>query len=226
MGTTVYTLDVEGYAPEIVALTRPLLARWVDKIGATLHVIADRRFPDWPPVYEKLQIHDLARRRGDDWSIFIDADALVHPDFFDPTNHIPRDTVAHNGCDMAGMRWRYDEYFKRDGRNIGSCNWFAVASSWCRDLWRPLDDLTFAEAVERIYPVQVELNSIITRDHLIDDYTLSRNIARFGLKFKTVLQIIKETGFSDDTGFLWHQYMLTPAQKVEEMHKILDAWKV
>ena len=37
------------------------------------------------------------------------------------------------------------------------------------DLWRPLDDLTLAEALDNIFPIQAELNSVITREHLIDD---------------------------------------------------------
>ena len=222
--TTVYTLDVDGYAPDITALTRPLLQRWVEKIGASLHVISTRRWPELPPVYEKLQIPDLARERGDDRIVYIDADALVHPDFFDPTDHVPMGTVAHNGADMAGNRWRYDEFFRRDGRNIGSCNWFTVGSRWTLDLWRPLDDLTFHQACDRIFPIQSELNSVITREHLIDDYILSRNIARFGLKFTTVNQVLRDLG---DTGnYLWHQYQIPRSEKVAEMGKILKLWKV
>lgn len=221
---TVYTLNVDGYAPEITALTYPLLRRYAEKIDADFHVITERNWPAMPPVYEKLQIHTLARERGDEWAIFIDSDALVHPDFFDVTEHLPRDTVCHNGLDMAGCRWRYDDFFRRDGRHIGSCNWFTVASSWCRDLWAPLTDLTLAEALERIFPTQHELATVITREHLIDDYVLSRNIARYGLKCKTVIQIQRDLG---DTGnYLWHQYTLSTAEKVAQMRDVLRTWEV
>ena len=84
-------------------------------------------------TYEKFQIFDRAERNGDDWSIYLDADTLVHPDTPDWTQHIPFDTVAHNGSDFAGLRWRSNEYFEMDGRNIGSCNWNTMASSLCRD---------------------------------------------------------------------------------------------
>ena len=69
---------------------------------------------------------------------------------FDVTDYLHKNTICHNGRDMAGIRWKYDQYFRRDGRHVGSCNWFTVASDWCLDLWRPLDDLTLEEALANI----------------------------------------------------------------------------
>ena len=183
MRKTVYTLNVDDYCPEITALTYPLLKRYANKVGAEFYIISERLHPRYAPVYEKLQIYDLQLARGDDWSIFIDSDALVHPDMFDVTEFVGKDTVVHNGSDMANNRWRYDRFFRRDHRHIGSCNWFAIASDWCRELWAPPTDITYEEALENIFPIQHELNTIITRDHLIDDYLLSRNIAKYGLHF-------------------------------------------
>ena len=173
-------------------------------------VIKDWKFPDFPAVYEKLQIYSLAKERGDDWAIFIDADALIHPDMMDVTNHLPKDTVMHNGKDIASNRWSYDEYFRRDGRHISSCNWFTVASSWCLDLWHPLEDLTLAQALANIHPTVDEERTGITPGHLIDDYTLSRNIARYGLKFTTFQEISEKLGAS---GGFWHIYMKSNEDK-------------
>lgn len=222
---TIFTLRVDNYAPEICEITYPLLKHYAKKIGADFYTIKDRKFPDWPPVYEKLQIYELAKEMENDWNIYIDSDTLVHPDFFDVTEHLTKDTVCHNGRDMAGNRWTYDRFFRRDGRNIGSCNWFTVASDWCIELWRPIDDLTRDQIIERIHPVVDELKSIITAEHLIDDYTLSRNISKYGLKFTTIRDIEKRL-FDGAPGFLWHQYTIPIEQKVIEMHKILKGWKV
>lgn len=221
----IFTLNVDGYSREITDLTYPLLKFYAKKIGADFYVISERRFPNWPVTYEKLQIFELGKIAQNDWNIFLDSDTLVHPETIDFTNYIPMDTVAHNGYDFANIRWRYDEYFRRDGRNIGSCNWAAFASSWCLDLWRPLDDLTFEEALENIYPTRNELNTVVTREHLIDDYTLSRNIARFGLKFKT-LRDIEEKLDLKDAFFFYHQYTLTLREKVEDMKKVIESWKI
>jgi hypothetical protein len=220
----VYTLNIGNYAPEICALTYPLIDHWAKKIGAHFHVIKERKFPLWPIVYEKLQIHELARRHQVDWAIYLDSDALVHPDFFDPTDHLSKDTVCHNGSDMANIRWKYDQYFRRDGRHIGSCNWCTMASDWCLDLWRPLDDLTPAEAEQRISPTMGErLSGLIPASHLIDDYTLSRNIARFGLKFTTLIRMCESVGMPHGNFFLWHKYTIPNHQKIQEMLQILTA---
>lgn len=221
-----YTLNIDNYAPEITGLTYPLIERYARKIGATWVQITERKFPEWPVTYEKLQIHELGQENGAEWHLYIDSDALVHPETPDWTCFLPRDTVAHNGSDFAGVRWRYDEYFLRDGRNIGSCNWLTMASSWCLDLWRPLE-MTPAEAIDAIHPTAEELRTVITREHLIDDYALSRNIARFGLKFQALMALEKRLGFGDDTGFYWHAYVITPEEKVRQMKAVLEEkWKL
>ena len=221
---TVYTLNLGPYAPEITALTYPLLTAWASRIGAELVIIDERRFPAWPVCYEKLQIYERAQARRDDWSIFIDSDALVHPDTPDFTQLFPRDTVAHNDVDMAAVRWDYDRFFLRDGRHIGSGNWLAIASSWCLDLWRPLDDLTLEDALARIHPAAFERRAGITPAHLLDDFVLSRNIAKYGLKFTTVKQVQDQTRCTGE--FFHHDYLLTEADKVAALHKTLVSWKL
>lgn len=221
MTKTVYTLIVDSYAPSVTALTLPHMRRYAEKIGARFHVITDRKFPDFPPVYEKLQIHELGR--GNDWNIFFDADVLVHPDLFDVTEHLPKDTVMHWRNDLAGNRWTYDRFFRRDGRHIGSGNWFTVASDWCLDLWKPLDDLTLAEAARNIHPTIRERNFGIQPGHLIDDYTLSRNIAKFGLKFRHFEDLLKDVGHAGETYF-FHNYLLTEEEKVKGIEEHIAAW--
>ncbi len=222
---TIFTVCVDNYAPEITALTYPLIKHHADKIGADFHTIKERRFSGWPPVYEKLQIYELAQQMGNDWNIYIDSDALIHPDLMDITNHLAKDTVCHHGNDMAGNRWRYDRFFHRDGRHIGSCNWFTIASDWCVELWKPLDDLTFEEAIKNIFPIVNELNTIVTAHHLIDDYTLSRNIAKYGLKFTSAIQIMRNLGF-EKPGFFWHEYTIPIDEKVVKMKKVLKDWQI
>lgn len=220
---TLYTLRVDNYAPEICELTHPLLKRYAAKIGAEFFVIDKRKSPKLPPVYEKLQIYDIARERKDDWILFFDSDAVVHPDMPDVTEVLSMDTVLHNGIDFAACRYEYDDYFRRDGRHISSCNWFAVASKWCLDLWKPLDDLTFDEAVSRIKPTVLENAVGITREHLIDDFILSRNIAKYGLKVKTFRELLAPLGLHDSM-FLWHQYTMPVSEKLVLIKKVLSTW--
>jgi hypothetical protein len=64
MKKTLFTLNVDSYAPAITELTYPLLKGYADKIGAGFHVIDERKSPGLPPVYEKAQIYDLCRQMG------------------------------------------------------------------------------------------------------------------------------------------------------------------
>lgn len=228
----IWTLNINDYAPEIRVLTRPLLEAYAYKIDAEIRDITSSMFPEWPTTYQKLAIYHLARKTNADWHLYIDSDVLIHPDMYDITEHLSVDTVAHNGRDMANTRWRYDDYFRRDGRNIGSCNWLAVAHRTCLDLWHPIEDLTPEQAMANIFPIVNELNyrdadgaPRCRAEHLIDDYALSRNIARFGLKFTTVVEMNQRLGFGS-SGYFAHNYSLSSQQKETELRRVLTEWKI
>ena len=198
---------------------------YAKRIGAEFFLITERKYPEWPILFERLQIYELAERRDDDWSIHIDSDTLVHPECIDFTEHLPRDMVAHNGSDFANIRFDYDRFFRRDGRNIGSCHWLGIASSWCRELWKPPDDLTPEIAIAAIHPTVIEAAAGIMPEHLIDDYLISRNIARFGLKFTTLIQLLDGLGIGN-SNFFWHEYVISEVEKVEHLAQRIKDWKL
>ena len=222
---TIFLLNINGFAKEITDITYPLIKFYARKIGAEIHLITERKFPEFPVTYEKLQIYELAKESDSDWFIYLDSDTLIHPETIDFTQYLSKNTIAHNGTDFASFRWRYDRFFLRDGRDIGSCNWNTWASNLCIELWKPLDDMTCEEALDNIYPTVNEVNTVIDREHLIDDYVLSRNIAKYGLKVKTLIGIQKELGLTE-CNFFWHAYTLPPQEKVVEMKKVLAVWKI
>jgi hypothetical protein len=236
-------------------MTYPLLKLYAKKIGATFHQITERKFPGWPIVYEKLQIKELAKDQ--DFVCYYDSDALIHPETPDWSDHLPPHTVAHNGLDWAGVRWAYDDYFRRDGRNIGSCNWCTWAPHSCLDLWTPLD-IPFEEARLNIYPTVGELvpakaeakqcekckltftqpqmvvdengeavlnPQVVDRDHLIDDYTLSRNIARYGLKCTSLIDLQEKIGLKG-ADLAWHDYEHSIDVKAQDMRAVVKKWRV
>jgi len=222
---SIYLLNINNYAPELTALTYPFIEEYANKIGAEIYKITERRFPEWDVDFEKLQIYELSKERGDEWSIYIDSDALIHPETLDVTELLSKDTVAHNGADMALVRWKYDNYMRRDGRHIGSCCWLMVASDWCRDFWTPMSDMTPEEAYKNISITVEEANTVIKAEHLITDYTVSRNIARYGLKFKALNELWPEVGLPE-ANFFYHEYTVPLDEKIANIKKKIEEWKI
>lgn len=221
---TIFTLNInDEYSKDITDITYPYIKKYAHKIGADFYVIKERKFPEWYITYEKMQIYELGKEMKNDWNIYVDCDALIHPDIFDITTQMSKDTVAHSAMDMASLRWRYDEYFLRDGRNIGSCNWLTIASDWCIDLWRPLDDLTPDEAANNIFPTKSESDNGVTPRSLIDDYVLSRNIAKFGLKFVMFKDFFAKYDM-DYLSFLYHNYAMPVEEKVVRLIDRKKSW--
>ena len=165
---TVYVVRVDNYFPELCELTFPWISRYADRIGARMEVIEDRRFPEFPPTYEKLQIYE--RGKSNDWNILIDADMLVGPDFPDATQITPIDRIGLFMQYDASLLFEADQYFARDGRRFGIVSNLLAVHKTCHDFWTPLD-YGFQEAKNRT-----------KRVHIVDEFCLSRNVARFGLK--------------------------------------------
>ncbi len=214
-----YTLLVDDFDEELVSETLPWIKFYARKIKAEFFIIKERKFPGWPPVYEKLQIYELGR--DVDWNIYIDADALIFPEMPDVTDYLAKDTVCCHGKDLANQRFLADRFFRRDGRYIGVGNWFTLGSDWCIELWEPLQDLTFEEACKNIMPTSQEMSTgLIDPQHLIDDYTLSRNVARYGLKHITILDLFTKFQRPHNQLPYFHTHLMSREEKLHEIRKI------
>lgn len=223
---TLFTLNIDqAYDKRLTDITYPFLKAYAHKIGADFYEITTRKFPEYPITYEKCQIYELGQEMKNDWNIFFDCDAFIHPDFPDITTFINKDTVVHNGVDLANIRWKYDRFFMRDGRHIGSPSWCCIASDWCIELFKPVDDMTLEEIEQQIFPVVTELKGGITPLRLIEDYIFSRNIAKYGLKFRTIDTIIKEH-IPSGANFLWHLYNIPVEKKYVLLQEILKQWEI
>lgn len=220
----IYTLNTGGnHTPEITAVTYPYIKLFADKIGADFRIIDERKWPEWPATYEKLQI--FTEGRDYDWIYYIDSDALIHPDMFDVTRHLHPDTVLQYGNDLIGTRFKDNQYFRRDTRQISSCNWFTVAHVDCLDLWHPLEDMTVEEALKNIRP-QLKESPTCSDGHLIDDYVLSYNIARYGLHYVPFnTRMLKQLGM-ENAQFLFHSHLLTRREKAYVLPRVMEErWK-
>lgn len=224
MRKIVYTLNVDGYQPEISALTRPLIKRWTKKIGAEYREITDRCHLGFPVVFEKFQIWQLAQRFQADWHIYVDLDCAIHPNFIDFTEYLHKDTVTCFKTEPATYKYKSDHFFRRDGRFIGVGSFLIACSDWCLDLWHPTD-LTYAEILERVTATTEELENGIDSSHLGEEFVVSRNIAKYGLKFKPVIQIQQEIGIPM-ANHCWHAYRVAEEVKLQKLQDLIAAWRV
>jgi hypothetical protein len=224
MKKVLWTLDVDNYLPEVTKLTYPYLRLYAQKIGAEFRIIDTRKFPKHAPVYEKLQIHELGG--GNDYNVFIDADALIHPDFFDITAMLPNDVCFHLREDFSPIRFRPQPEQIADGRFIGTCGWFAVSTKRTHIMWRPVDMLK-EEMDGNLFPTVGEKQHGITAEHLEDDFAVSLNIAKYGLKHFTYKDLADRCPRLDNNSSFWfHDYFLTPKGKEEKIKECIKTWGI
>lgn len=169
MKKAVFTVLVDNYNPELCRKTIPTIRAYADKIGAEYIIIDKRKYPDFPPTYEKMQIYELGR--GFDYCILIDADFIVDKNAPDFTEGISPGYVGVLEAFDADAQFSKDECFIKDGRNIGLVSSLVVTDKKTHKAWEPLD-LTWEEARQRT-----------KREFIIDEYCLSRNLAKYGFKF-------------------------------------------
>jgi hypothetical protein len=242
---TIYTLNIDNYEPEIFELCMFYMKLYAYKIGAEIFIIQDRKISDKFAGLEKFQIYELGKEHKNDWNIFIDPDALIHPDFFDPTVMMTKDwTAAFGVSDFTPIRFRTDEYFLRDGRFYGKGNWFGICSDWCLDYFHPLDDISLEEAMSNCFPMNDEIssNKPMSGHNMVEDYIVSRNIARYGLKHTLVADLMtkygKNIGYCHQmqtsvqgtqmlsSGPVFHVYLQSSEQKLVMMKKQIKAWQL
>ena len=173
----VHVLNINNYFPELCEITMPLIKNYCKKINARLNIITERKYPTFPVTYEKMQVWEYGRQA--DWNILIDADMVVHPDAPNLTNMFTPDTVAFQSAFDADKQFAADEYFLRDGRKVGIAGGLVVTSKMTHDLWTPLE-----------FPYVIAATKT-KRQHILDEYCLSRNLAKFGMKFMGIAHFDK-----------------------------------
>lgn len=215
MSTTIYTLNIDNYAPKICKLTYPLIRAYAEKLDAKFIIMCMRDYPQQPITLEKFQLKRIANAYNDNWSIFIDSDCLVHPDMPDVTKMLRPDTVAMYGFDQAYTRFKDNIYFQRDGRYLSSCGWFVVSSHLTRNDLYELPKRNINKLISDISLTNSE-KSHTTPEHLIDEYILSMNIARYGLKTVSLIANFHQ--------FLFHYYNASWPAKEQLIKDQLIKW--
>tara|TARA_B100000902_G_scaffold99510_1_gene101928 strand:+ start:401 stop:1072 length:672 start_codon:yes stop_codon:yes gene_type:complete len=188
MRKLIHVVNINDFFPELFALTYPTIRSYAERNGYMINMITERKFPDYPINYEKMQVYEDGKDA--EVNILCDADMLIHPKFPDVTTFLQRDSIAFN--DNYNISWKYHvdriRYFMRDGRDVGIATNFVVTSDWTHDAWEPLslsqkdiEDLAKKENTE-------SENDPSQRGwgHYADEFALSYNMAKYGLKYTGV----------------------------------------
>ena len=122
-------------------------------------------------------------------NILCDADMLIHPEFPDVTTFLQRNSIAFN--DNYNISWKYHvdriRYFMRDGRDVGIATNFVVSSDWTHDVWEPLS-LSQKDIEDLAKKENTDAGGADGRGwgHYADEFALSYNMAKYGLKYTGV----------------------------------------
>jgi hypothetical protein len=173
MKKIIHCVYINDYFPELWSLTLPTIKDYAFRTKSELNIITQRKFSDWHINYEKMQVYEDGKHA--DCNFLIDADILIHPTFPDFSNGITfPHHIAFNDNYHASSKFNVSDniYFQRDGRDVGIASNAVISFKSTHDVWQPLD----------ITPDEGRKITFV-REGDIDEYTLSVNMAKYGLKY-------------------------------------------
>jgi hypothetical protein len=192
MGKGLFVVCVDNYFPALAAITLPSLERYANKIGATFTIIDDRKFPDYPPAYEKMQIYE--RGKDNNYNILIDCDIALRREMYDVTELIEGQGVGLWMWYPARINIAHDEYVK----DRAFATNFVISSKECHDVWKPFD-LSLEEVKKRLKQWRVA-----------DEYCFSRNVHRLGIKPKGII------ANGTENNLMMHSNITTDSKDLQE----------
>ncbi len=187
MRKLIHVVNINNFFPELFALTYPTIRSYAERNGYMINMITERKFPDYPINYEKMQVYEDGKDA--EVNILCDADMLIHPEFPEVTKFLKRDSIAFN--DNYNISWKYHvdriRYFMRDGRDVGIATNFVVSSDWTHDVWEPLS-LSQKDIEDLAKKENTDTGGADGRGwgHYADEFALSYNMAKYGLKYTGV----------------------------------------
>jgi hypothetical protein len=168
--TCIHLLNIGNFFPELTELTYPTIESFAKRIKAKINIITERKILTNNILSEKLQVYEQGKSY--DFNMFLDLDLLIHPLCYNPFKNISKYQVAFKDAFDADTRFKMDDDFKRDGRNVGISSCCVFSTRETHNLWEPLN----------ISLDEISSNIIQERKN-IDEYTLSKNLAKYSMKY-------------------------------------------
>jgi len=173
MKKIIHCVYINDYFPELWEMCLPTIKAYAYRTGSELNIITQRKFSEWHINYEKFQVYEDGKHA--DANFLIDADILIHPQFPDFATGITfPHHIAFNDNYHASSKFYVENnlYFQRDGRDVGIASNAVISFKSTHDVWEPLT----------ITPKEGK-NITFVREGDIDEYCLSHNMAKYGLKY-------------------------------------------
>jgi hypothetical protein len=167
----IHLLNIGNFFPELTELTYPTIEVFAKKIKADINIITERKLSSDNILVEKLQIYEDGKNY--DYNMFLDLDLLIHPLCYNPFVNIPKFHVAFKDSHDADKVFVKDKYFEKDGRNVGVSSCCVFTTRDTHHIWKPIEELSLE---------QINKNIIQDRKN-VDEYTLSRNLAKYNIKY-------------------------------------------
>jgi hypothetical protein len=206
MKKIIHIVNIGDFFPELFAMTFPTVQAYAQRNGYEINLIKKRKFPDFHINYEKMQVWEDGKDA--DINLLVDADVLIHPGFPDVMNIVPPHHIGFNDNYHASSKFHTNHYFLRDGRDVGIASNFVVSYRSTHDVWEPLT-ITAAQG-RRI---------TFVREGDIDEYCLSHNMAKYGLRYTGI------TWEPWQREFLIHTGTGDRALALRMAHEALNKWK-
>jgi hypothetical protein len=183
----IHIVYINDFFPELFKITYPTIKLYAEKNGYEINLITERKFPNWHIHYEKMQIYEDGKNYH--LNVLVDADLMIHPDYPDIVTLCPETHIGMMDAYDIDKKCELNGYFIRDGRNVGVASNFVASTYLTHDIWKPL----------KITPEQGKKITFV-REGDIDEYCLSHNLAKYGLKYcglthhKQLQKMILHTG--------------------------------
>ena len=206
----IHTICLNNWQPELCAITIPNLMAYARKIGSDFNLISEAKFDGFPPNYERFQIWEDGMDY--EWNFNIDADTILRHDCDDPTEYVPKNHVASLYAIEIDNYFKTsnDPYFIRYGEKWGIADQFTLSNILVHDFWTP-SEMNFEETSKKC----------LKDPRQVSEYTLSRNMARFGLKHTGILK-----DHSKHYSIMFTTTKMTTEAAVKKMKNKLQQWKM
>jgi hypothetical protein len=206
MKKILHLVNIGDFFPELFSLTFPTVQAYAERCGYKINLITERKFPEFHINYEKMQVWEDGKDA--DLNLLVDADVLIHPQFPDVKDIVPPHHIAFNDNYNASSKFYLNDYFRRDGRDVGIASNFVVSYRSTHDLWRPLE----------ITPDEGRHITFV-REGDIDEYCISQNMSKYGLRYTGI------TWEPWQREFLIHTGTGDKPLALRMAHEALNKWK-